>query len=168
MNVEPDADEPIEAEVVAEAAVDRQAAEPFGVPRRFGVGTILVITTAFGLLLSLLQAMGAPAGVVAFVVAFVSLIGVGQMLLFDGTQPRRASLLAGLIGLPLLTGLTIAFFAPHRGRSGDIVCPVFAAIIFGPPSGYLAGGIVAGVFLIMDAIEKFLGRWRRETKHDDD
>jgi hypothetical protein len=168
MTIEPNPEEPIEAEVVAEAAGEHQAEEVFGVPRRFGVGTILVITTAFGLLLSLLQALGAPVGVVVFVVAFVSLIGVGQMLLFDGTQPRRASLLAGLIGLPLLLGLTIGFFVPHRGRNNEIVCPICAAIIFGPPSGYLAGGIVAGVFLIMDAIEKSLGRWRRENKEDDD
>lgn len=157
---DPPEDEIILAELAEPIAGGPHAAEPFGVPRRFGVGTIMVITAAFGLLLSSLQAIGAPPAVVWFVVIFVSLIGVGQMLLFGARQPRLASILVGAVGLPLMTIVTISLAGPRRSLGREAPCAIFAAVLFGGGFGYLAGGVVAGVFLIMDAIERVLGRGR--------
>jgi hypothetical protein len=140
---------------------------PFGVPRRFGIGTILVVTTAFGLLLSLLQGLGAPPGVVWFVIVFVSLVGLGQMLLFGAKQPRMASIVVGAICLPLMTFATAVFFSPRGVRAEEAACTTIAAAIFGALFGYLAGGVVAGVFLIMDGVEQALtGAKGRTTEGD--
>ena len=142
---------------LAERPAERAAGdEPFGVPRRFGIGTILVITTAFGLLLSLLQNAGAPPGVVWFVIVFVSLIGLGQMLLFGGSHPRKASIVTGEICFPLMIAAAVALFKPSRTLPGEMAWVVFTSLVFGGGFGYLAGGVVAGVFLIMDGVEQAL------------
>jgi hypothetical protein len=142
---------------LAEPPAERPAGnEPFGVPRRFGIGTILVVTTAFGLLLSLLQALGAPPGVVWFVIVFISLVGLGQMLLFGAKQPRLASIVVGAICLPLMTFATLVFSSPRGVHGEEAACTTIAAAIFGGGFGYLAGGVVAGVFLVMDAVEQAL------------
>ena len=159
------ADEPLPEIVLAELAepaaeqppADHPAGnEPFGVPRRFGIGTILVVTTAFGLLLSLLQALGAPPGVVWFVIVFISLVGLGQMLLFGAKQPRLASIVVGAVCLPLMTFATLVFSSPRGVHGEEAACTTIAAAIFGGGFGYLAGGVVAGVFLVMDAVEQAL------------
>lgn len=161
------ADEPfpeiIFAELAEPPANHPDDNEPFGVPRRFGIGTILVVTTAFGLLLSLLQALGAPPGVVWFVIAFVSLVGLGQMLLFGAKQPRMASIVVGAICLPLMTFATFVFASPRGADSEEAVCVTFAAAIFGGGFGYLAGGVVAGVFLVMDGVEQALAGAKGRT-----
>lgn len=164
-------DEPLPEIILAELAeppADHPAGdEPFGVPRRFGIGTILVVTTAFGLLLSLLQALGAPPGVVWFVIVFVSLVGLGQMLLFGAKQPRKASIFVGMIGLPLMTAVTLVFFSPRGIHVDEEFCMTFAAAIFGAGFGYLAGGVVAGVFLIMDGVEQALAELRGRAAEDE-
>jgi hypothetical protein len=144
------------AELVEPPAERPAGAEPFGVPRRFGIGTILVVTTAFGLLLSLLQVLGAPPGVVWFVIVFISLVGLGQMLLFGAKQPRMASIVVGAICLPLMTFATLVFVSPRGVDGEEAACTTMAAAIFGGGFGYLAGGVVAGVFLIMDGVEQAL------------
>jgi hypothetical protein len=156
---DPPEQEIVVAELAEPVAGLPHADEPFGVPRRFGIGTIMIITAAFGVLLSSLQALGAPPGVVWFVVIFVSLIGVGQMLLFGARQPRRASIIRGAVCLPLMTLTTLSLNGP-RGPNREAPCAFCAAVIFGGGFGYLAGGVVAGVFLVMDAIEHALGRAR--------
>lgn len=133
---------------------------PFGVPRRFGIGTILIITAAFGLLLSLLQACGAPTFAVWFVIIFVSLIGLGQMTLFGGDRPRKASIVTGAVCLPLMTSATVALFRSRPALSFETALGIFHSLIYGAGLGYLAGGLVAGVFLIMDALESQLRRVR--------
>lgn len=165
----PDDDPPefeiIEAELVAGEA---PGAKPFGVPRRFGIGTILVVTTAFGLLLAALRALGAHPGVVAFVVAFISLVGAGQMLLFRGVQPRKASIVAGTFSLPLLTIVAWVLRNPRPPGFGGFPCFVVTAALLGGACGYLAGGVAAGVFLIMDAVERVLPQRREAPEPDDD
>ena len=163
--MKPDSSDPVEAELVAEATDERQAAEPFGVPRRFGIGTILVITTAFGLLLALLRALGAHPVLVAFVVALVSLIGAGQMLLFGGKRPCAASIVVGMGGLPFLTVVATLIDGSNLRRVDPSVWMRFT--LLGAIVGYVIGSGVASVFLFMDAIERFLGRWRGETKDDE-
>ncbi len=164
--------DPSESEIseghLAETLADhRRAGEAYGVPRRFGIGTILVITTAVGLLLTVLQGVLLHPPAVADVVAFLCMIGVGQVLLFKGQQPRKASIIVGTFGVLLLT-----FVQPFVSGSQRVwfgFDPVQWAIgaFFGAFFGYVAGYAVAGVFLFADAIERFLTRWRREIKEND-
>lgn len=136
----------------------QRSEEPFGVPSRFGVGTLLVVTAAYGLLLTLLRSLldWDPRAIAWFIV-FVSLVGAGQMLLFGSRRPRQASLITGAIALPVIAILT---FVIHGGHSPPdaLTCSLCSAILFGAPAGYLAGGVVAGVFLVMDAVQRGLTR----------
>lgn len=129
----------------------RDRNEPFGVPSRFGVGTLLVVTTAYGFLLSLLLAMNFDRRAIAWIVVFVSLVGVAQMLLFDSRRPRQASLLAGMVALPLLAMMSSFVHDGYSLPLSGLVCLLW----FGAPAGYLAGGVVAGVFLVMDAVASY-------------
>jgi hypothetical protein len=132
---------------------------PYSVPRRFGVGTIMVVTAAFAGMLTILRWLGTPPLVVGFCVVFISLVGVGQAVLFRGRQPRKASLICGAVCLPLMTLATVipAIRSPgNYGAPNDVCCGLVAAVIFGSGCGYVAGGLAAGVFLVMDSIEKSL------------
>lgn len=135
----------------------RNQDEPFGVPSRFGIGTLLVVTTAYGVFLSVLLALNADRRAVVWILIFLSLVGAGQMLLFGSRRPRRASLVAGAIALPILA---LASSLVHGGDAPPAI-GLICAMMWGAPAGYLAGGIVAGVFLVMDAVDNALKRRRR-------
>jgi hypothetical protein len=139
---------------------EQRTDEPFGVPSRFGIGTLLVVTAAYGLLLTLLRSLldWDPRAIAWFVV-FVSLVGAGQMLLFGSRRPRQASLITGAIALPAIILFTFVFHGDGRSPPEALGCSVCAAMLFGAPAGYLAGGVVAGVFLVMDAVQRALTRW---------
>ncbi len=147
----------VEAELVEQPAGD--ANQPFGVPSRFGIGTLLVVTAAYSALLALLRIVGSNKAVTVWLVVFISIVGLAQMLLFGSRRPREASLLAGAIGLPCLALLVRLI---HRGQGfggDDFACMFVSGVLFGAPAGYLAGGVVAGVFLIMDAVQRQLTRF---------
>jgi hypothetical protein len=71
------------------------AAVQTGVPRRYGVGTLLVITTLYSILFAFLRSVGAPPAVFVVVALYLAGIGAAQMLLFQGERPREASILTG-------------------------------------------------------------------------
>lgn len=135
---------------------ERQANEPFGVPSRFGIGTLLVVTASYGALLALLRALDWDRQVIGWIVVFISVVGASQMLLFGSRRPRQASLITGAIGLPVIVVLTSILHTNRHGQPNAIGCGLCSAVIFGAPAGYLAGGVVAGVFLIMDAVQRGL------------
>lgn len=136
---------------------------PYGVPRRFGLGTIFVVTTAFAVLLASLRASGVSRVPVALIVSYVSLVGIGQLLLFRGAKPRAASCIAGSIAA-LILGLAAQAVEVNRNRDVWTFDPVsyVCLAVGGVFTGYLAGGGVAGVFLIMDLVEELLSKLRRQ------
>ena len=142
-----------------EAAASRPANQPFGVPTRFGIGTLLVVTAAYGALLALLRALDWDPRAIVWMVVFVSLVGLGQMLLFGSRRPREASLLAGAVCLPAITIFTLIVHRVEGQAPQESGCVLISALFFGAPAGYLAGGVVAGVFLMMDAVQRWLGRF---------
>ena len=71
----------------------RRPVEPARVPRRFGVGGMLLLVTLYGLVFSLLRVTEAHALACLFIAGFLAVIAVGQMLLFGGEKPRLASFL---------------------------------------------------------------------------
>lgn len=142
----------------------------FGVPRRFGIGTLFIVTAAYGVLLTGLRAMDWHRGVIAAFVGFISLVGLGQMLLFGARRPRRASIVTGAVCVPLVQLLIFSMLdGRNRGHplhwldGGELLIwlfSLFSSTLFGAAAGYLAGGVVAGVFLIMDAVERAIGKNR--------
>jgi hypothetical protein len=118
----------------------------YGAKRVFDLFTLMAITLAFGLLFGALKALRANPEVFFAVTSFVTFVAIGQMLLFGGNSPRLASIVAG----PIALAVTLLCFSIWYGRWGivEAVC----SLPLGVPAGYLAGGMVAGVFLIADAL----------------
>ena len=115
-----------------------QLPPPVGVPRRFGVGSLLAVTAAFAVLLGIVRWLAGiwlgetgsaeTAAIMAWLIVFFAVVGVSQAVLFGGKKPRLASLLAGAVmgGLsPLVVFLVMRLWlgpllsiGPTRGASG--------------------------------------------------
>jgi len=144
---------------------------PVGVPRRFAVGTILIVVTMFGLLFGLLKLFGAPPLLFASVAVFFSAVGVAQMFLFGGRRPREASFVAGALLLPLIpVSVFVAVW-----QSGELGADPLPEVLFllsmvayfcvmGVLLGYAAGCLTAGVFLVLDRIDRALHGPRPEPE----
>lgn len=141
------------------AKLERREGE-FGAPRRYGIGTLLIVTAAAAGLLGFFNLFGAPPALVAVVLAFLALVALGQLILYQGVRPRAASVITGAVVFPVGILLFATLFATQSGgvRYRDLlfivvfcifVCPGIGALL-----GYVGGGMVAGIFLVMDAVER--------------
>ena len=134
-----------------------------GMPRQYGVRTMLVITTIYGVLFALLASIDAPPA--AFVVPAVFLAGVGlaQMFLFRRRRPREASLLAGscLCMGGAATGVVMMHVAGEPG-DGVLLWTVVLTPALGAVCAYLVGAMIGAPFLVA----KWL-RHRRPTDEED-
>jgi len=144
---------PGSAEPRPSGPVPRLAQQEAGVPRRFGVSVLMVITAMYAVLFGMLQAIRAPVSVFFVIALFFTTIGLGQMFLFKGKRPRRASVLLGGCFLPCLV-LFITFSAYHGNPwHVELLCVLAGSTIPGALLGYTGGGIVAGVFLVIDKLK---------------
>jgi hypothetical protein len=132
----------------------------YGAQRVFDLFTLMAITLAFGLLFGALKALGAIPEVFFAVTAFVTFVAIGQMLFFGGKSPRLASLVGG----PIALALTVACVSIWYG-SWWLVQAV-CSLPLGVPAGYLAGGMVAGVFLVADLLRAKFTRPKDEVEHN--
>lgn len=151
----------------------------YGAPRVFDLFTLLAITLAFALLFALLG-MLAPAvdatatDLVVMVGGFIVLIAIAQMWLFGSKNPRRASLFLGPIAFPIacfsfLRNSLLPMMAStiqatsflsridaYAFEDPSVLFTLTAGLVlglpFGPLAGYLAGAVIAGVFLLADRI----------------
>ncbi|MHB0960097.1 MAG: hypothetical protein ACYC0X_19820 [Pirellulaceae bacterium] len=143
-----------------------------GFPRRFGVGTLLAVTTMFGVLFAGLQALGCPPIVFFLVILFVTVVGLGQALLFGGQHPRRASVIVGALFFPSMIMLSMLYvrLAGDRyavTRLGSWVIPVLSSwCILGAMAGYVGGVLVASGFLLIDKVRR--RRAMSQARHHDD
>ncbi|MEN6493863.1 MAG: GNAT family N-acetyltransferase [Thermoguttaceae bacterium] len=129
----------------------RKRPAPVGVPRRFGVGLLLVVTTVYALLFGVLRALHFPAMAFVMVVGYVTVIGLGQAILFGGKKPRLASYLVGAAVCLVLYMLTFwrAILLIGSWKSfPELLSIVFWSLTVGGLSGYVTGCLVGGVFLI--------------------
>jgi hypothetical protein len=122
-----------------------------GVPRRFSVGTLMVLTTFFAVLFAILKSCGVPPIFFVDVSIFVAGVAVSQVLLFRGKDPRRASVISGMV-LFLVIGVSSAAYEYADGWNVEgvatFIMTVVASIPLGAILGYCAGGLVASVFLV--------------------
>ena len=137
------------------------ASDVASVPRRFGVGVLMILMTAFAVLFASMRTFGAAGGVYCRRCA-LSGVTLGQILLFQGKQPRKASLVAGGVVFPLAV-FAVTVFARGRERNpwdtfGDVLCFSTGMLIVTIPGGalfgYLAGCVAAGVFLVQERFRR--------------
>lgn len=129
------------------------------VPRRFGVGVMMILVTVFAVLFAVLNLLGVPPGVFAIVTLVFLGVTAAQILLFGGQRPRQASLLAGGVLLPLgiIAYVAIAEAGSHdysRTVMGAVVGCLLCGVPGGAVCGYAAGNLMAGVFLILDWLRR--------------
>lgn len=133
-----------------------------GVPRRFSVGTLMILTALFAVLFSMLEVFGANSIIFFIFAAFFLGIGLCQMFLYNAKEPRKASIVGGfylglVIGLAAITVNTLMQKYMQNMSKDDyqntrIIAYLF--MLFGGPFGYLSGCLTAGIFLVREKEEK--------------
>jgi hypothetical protein len=117
-------------------------------------------TAAFG------PALGRPLGYVEVFVVISTMfaaVALGQIVLFGGRYPRAASIWVGACFFPLQAIALCLWMLFETGyRSSQSPAQLFLlfgmllliSIPIGAAFGYLSGGLVGGVFLILDSLAK--------------
>ncbi|MHB1036952.1 MAG: hypothetical protein ACYC35_20030 [Pirellulales bacterium] len=118
-----------------------------GVPRRFGIATMMIFTAIFAVLFAVLKALNfSPAGF-AGVSIFIGGVAACQSLLFRGKAPRAASIVGGSILLCVI--VTVARFADGLSfDSAEVVDLYLGFLLLGGLLGYGVGVFIAAIFLI--------------------
>lgn len=158
---------PVSAQAPQADVYESPFAHEAGVPRRFGMGTLLLITAMYAVLFAVLRAFGLPPSAFLFVALFFTAVGLGQMLLFKGERPRRASVVvgAGFYAVATLVLFGYERVVHHRGTYPDLCFGLFWFPISGGIAGYCGGLLIAAVFLLIDKWKSHLADLRlRENK----
>ncbi len=135
----------------------------YGAPRVFDLYTLLSVTVAFALLFTFLRfieplLMDSLPQVAISLGFFLTLIAIAQMILWGGDKPRAASISAGPV-VWVIVGLGLFATSP----SFRILFFVLFTTPAGFFAGYVAGGLVAGVFLVADSLRKKFVRAQSAT-----
>jgi len=133
------------------------------VPQRFGMSAILGIMTAMALLFGGLQFLNADGVVYLFFGLQAIVICIVQM--FSGKSPRLASaatgaLLAPLFSLHLLEAADIRVHVRGWDRVFAMIVLAIPGVPIGAFLGYLTGTCAAGVFLVMETLERYWRAWQ--------
>jgi hypothetical protein len=129
-----------------------------GVTRRFSVGTFMIMTAFFGVLFAVLKMLNTNSIIFCCIAVFFAGIGVAQMALFGGNEPRKASWIAGfplgfLCGLGgSITANSFGQFPVYFGQAQphDVLGTSLLCAMLGGPCGYFAGCLIAGIFLVRE------------------
>jgi putative addiction module component (TIGR02574 family) len=133
----------------------------YSAPRRFDLATIFVVTSAYAILFGGFSALGAWPIVSVVIGGFITIVGIGQAVLFGGKKPRSASMLVGVILHAIIwIGAWIAY---PRIYSATLVLFVTGYVVIGGVIlGYCAGALVGSVFLVADILRR---RYRWTSSH---
>jgi hypothetical protein len=128
---------------------------PVGVPRRFSIGTMMILVTAFAVLFAVLKTLRAPPAVFIVVTIFVGGIAACQSLLFKGKKPRLASFVGGMVIFGLFNLVADGVVLFFRGRfygpasiANLLIGTAILTVVFGGPLGYIVGCFIASIFLV--------------------
>jgi hypothetical protein len=128
--------------------------QTYTVPNRFGLRSILLVMTLFGVIFTLTQAIEASLRIVAPLMSFVVLIGLAQILF--GNLPRTACAVVGMILFPVCAWIDPVFHGRMRTQSLELL-DLFWLVVCGGIAGYVGGVLLAGLFLIADQVRQLQG-----------
>jgi len=123
----------------------------YTVPRRFGMGTILMAVTLFSLLAGTARVLGMPPAALGIVALFIVFVGLAQML--QPNAPRLASAAVG-VGFAMCWA-AIGLYASHWYFTQFVWFGLFGALV-----GYLAGTLLAALYLVEDYVHRGLRRFK--------
>ena len=131
--------------------------ESYGAPRVFDLFTLLAVTLAFAILCALLRILEPLlffplAQAASSIGGFGALTAIAQLTLWGGKKPRLASLAAGPV-IWLFISLMLSLQNMALFHVAYLAGLVILSVL-GIPTGYLAGALVAGVFLLADLFRK--------------
>jgi len=133
--------------------------------RQFGVGELLAVTALFAVLFGGLTALDAHPLFLVVAALFFAAVWIGQMLLFGGKNPRKASVLTGCVMTMFMSPVLVLWFADSGSRGGwlGILLWVVLSPALGAMFGYAAGALICGA--LMDA--RWIGRLSKNHCQDD-
>ncbi len=136
---------------------------PATTPRRFGMGTLILVLGVASLFFGVARWVGMPPALSVSMGTFLALISGLQMLM--NRVPRAVSVGTGTALLP--TALAIVWITSGRnagppwaafvGTPADIAFVGAHSIVLGAVCGYIGGALVAGLFLISDRTSRMFG-----------
>jgi RimJ/RimL family protein N-acetyltransferase len=132
-------------ERIDEASAPLEAPPAYGIPRRFGIRGLLIVTTWAAVPLGFLRARGADPAVYFMVMPFLAGTLAAQVLLFQGRSPIKASAWAGAFLLPVQILAINLYNDPLfvSAQPGETVLALVAGFACSVPAG-IALGVVAG------------------------
>jgi putative addiction module component (TIGR02574 family) len=139
----------------------------YSAPRRFDLATIFVVTSAYALLFGGMALLRIPAGASLLVAGFITIVGIGQALLFQGLRPRTASILVGIVVYMISMFGIFVFASGMRMYPGVMFLTIVVyGLIGGTVLGYLAGAVVGSVFLLADYARRRIPNFRSSASAD--
>ena len=138
----------------------------YSVPRRFDLSSMLVATTAYALLFTCMTVLNFRFWTFVYFAVMLAFVAVAQSVWADRYHPRRVSQLAGVAYQLSVIAILIALqrFFPQVQLSGErsfdrqmLLSMMCVVLLVSPILGYLSGVLVAGTFLVADALRGLLG-----------
>jgi hypothetical protein len=125
-----------------------------GLPRWFSVGTLMILMCFFAVLFAIMKILDVHWIIFTGVSLFFGGVGASQSVFFKGHYPRKASWISGLFLGPVIGILMIiigTLLIPPAGLQQQRVADFASGLIFlGGPFGYVAGCLIAGIFLVRE------------------
>jgi hypothetical protein len=141
-------------------------AEPvvYCVRRRFTLGNLLAFTFVFAALFGLLRFTNAWSPL--YVISGIFFFAVAAAQMFVPKAPRMASMAIGATA-GLVFAITMLAVDPMRTQLFFIIIVLSVSAVFlllGALAGYVAGGVLAGVFLVGDAVDRLFAPREHSSK----
>ena len=140
----------LEIEVRLATVVPQAITQEARNPSQFGIGTLLFITALYAVLFGVLRALDESPFAFLVVTVFVTAVGLGQRLLYQGRRPRLASV---IVGVSIAIGFM--FVGIIRGEVIYLGVGQLAIIgsIVGAFYGFVVGRFIANIFLLVDLMK---------------
>lgn len=140
------------------------APDLFSVPRRFDLATVLVAMLGFAILFAVLRFLDATPRMMAVFGGLFATVGFGQWTAARRGRPRQASIVAA--GLFWFAYYAWLMFMGRDQAFATLGFAAFVAALYSIPTGYLAGTLVGGVFLVSHHLREHDALRRREASAD--